>query len=296
MRAVAPDGIAVSAGRLTRQTTSWPRETSARTVARPIVPVAPRKRTRRGLTPSGRSAFMIASSRRSTILARRRRLRCPVERRKRRYDGIRRMIRVNLDVQLRETACPVSTLGLRWLPLSTPSRRETGRCAPCKCATGSSLTCVAQRGVRNANLPAPSLTSPRYAAGRWRVGSARASGAVPARLRGTVGRGQDAGAGRERGGEEGRESGQADAGRRMPGAAAQKVVAGGETGEAESVTISGQWGADPRRRRRQPAGLIVSRAPWPRTPDRPSRERSLRLAIGFEPVNARAIRTAPPWP
>jgi hypothetical protein len=29
------------------------------------------------------------------------------------------MIRVNLDVQLRETACPVSTLGLRWLPLST---------------------------------------------------------------------------------------------------------------------------------------------------------------------------------
>ena len=32
----------------TRHTTSWPRRTSARTVARPIVPVAPRTKTRRG--------------------------------------------------------------------------------------------------------------------------------------------------------------------------------------------------------------------------------------------------------
>jgi hypothetical protein len=54
--------------------------------------------------------------------------------------------------------------------------------------------------------------------------------------------------------------------KRMPGAAALTVVAGGETGEAQRVPIPGRWGSDPRRFRREPAGLIVSRAAWSRTP------------------------------
>lgn len=83
-----------------------PRDASARTIVRLIVPVAPRTRTRRRSTLDDRSVVLSRSSRGFAVLPRRRRLRCPVQHWKRCSNAVGKGIRDHLDGQPGRSAKP----------------------------------------------------------------------------------------------------------------------------------------------------------------------------------------------